>query len=157
MPLLKCVLEKGLKAIEEVYGVGREEVRVFVHYVPQFFHFHGEEGWEEEGRAEGCMYLIAFPTSQKPLLLVFVSFLLPGPNLSLLLLSPPTVHFSRLSLAHGIEVERAHLLSDIIDKIESAPPGKEYYEQASISYTVKKSEELYKGLQHSGAWSSSGK
>lgn len=60
VPLLKSVLEKGLKAIEEVYGVGREEVRVFVHYVPQFFHFHGEEGREErEGRVDVCMYLVA--------------------------------------------------------------------------------------------------
>lgn len=57
------------------------------------------------------------------------------------------MHFSRLSLAHGIEVERAHLLSDIIDKIESAPPGQEYYENACISYTVKKGEELFKRLQ----------
>ncbi|GAB5031827.1 m7 diphosphatase [Nannochloropsis oceanica] len=97
VPLLKNVLEKGLKAIEKVYGVGPEEIRVFVHYVPQFFHFH--------------------------------------------------VHFSRLSLAHGIEVERAHLLSDIIDKIENAPPGQEYYEKACISYTVKKSEEIFKRLQ----------
>ena len=64
------------------------------------------------------------------------------------------MHFSRLSLAHGIEVERAHLLSDIIDKIESAPPGKEYYEEASIWYTVKKSEELYKRLKEAGAWPS---
>jgi hypothetical protein len=45
-------------------------------------------------------------------------------------------------------------LSDIIDKIESAPPGKEYYEQASISYSVKKSEELYKRLKGAGALSS---
>lgn len=73
----------------------------------------------------------------------------------LLLLLPTihsTVHFSRLSLAHGIEVERAHLLFDIIDKIETAPSGEEYYENVSISYSVKKGEELYKRLQQAGAW-----
>lgn len=56
VPLLRSVLEKGLKAIENVYGVGPEEIRVFVHYVPQFFHFHGKEGggWErgEEEREQ---------------------------------------------------------------------------------------------------------
>lgn len=62
------------------------------------------------------------------------------------------VHFSRLNLAHGIEVERAHLLSDVIEKIERAPVGEEYYENASISYTVKKSEELYSRLEKAGAW-----
>lgn len=41
LPLLQSLLAKGLAAIEAVYGVGKEEVRVFVHYVPQFFHFHG--------------------------------------------------------------------------------------------------------------------
>ncbi len=43
LPLLRNILAKGLEAIEAVYGVERERVRVFVHYVPQFFHFHG--GW----------------------------------------------------------------------------------------------------------------
>ena len=39
--LLRNILETGLKALQEVYGVEPECVRVFVHYVPQFFHFHG--------------------------------------------------------------------------------------------------------------------
>jgi len=66
VPLLKSVLEKGLKAIEEVYRVEREEVRVFVHYVPQFFHFHGKEGGrkgreeDKEGRT-GAMTIISLP------------------------------------------------------------------------------------------------
>lgn len=41
LPMLRNILEAGLAAIERVYGVERERVRVFVHYVPQFFHFHG--------------------------------------------------------------------------------------------------------------------
>jgi m7GpppX diphosphatase len=41
LPLLRNILAQGLSAIERVYGVEPERVRVFVHYVPQFFHFHG--------------------------------------------------------------------------------------------------------------------
>lgn len=41
LPLLRNILEQGLAAIEAVYGVEKGRVRVFVHYVPQFFHFHG--------------------------------------------------------------------------------------------------------------------
>lgn len=41
LPMLRSILEQGLAAIERVYGLERERVRVFVHYVPQFFHFHG--------------------------------------------------------------------------------------------------------------------
>lgn len=100
LPLLKNALAKGLQAIHDTYGVGSESVRVFVHYMPQFFHFH--------------------------------------------------IHFSRVGLAHGIEVERAHLLQDIIDKIEGMPAGREYYEEAAISYTVKKSEDVYQRLAKAG-------
>lgn len=52
LPLLRNILEQGLAAIERVYGVERGRVRVFVHYVPQFFHFHGamREGGEAGSR-----------------------------------------------------------------------------------------------------------
>jgi m7GpppX diphosphatase len=82
VPLLKSVLEKGLKAIEEVYGVGREEVRVFVHYVPQFFHFHGKEGGEDgrkRGVEEGNIYVYHCVISYILSFLVFI-FYLPGIN-----------------------------------------------------------------------------
>ena len=32
--------EKGTQRIAEVYGVPRESLRIFVHYPPQFYHFH---------------------------------------------------------------------------------------------------------------------
>ena len=40
LPVLKDILTQGLATIEEIYGVSKEEVRVFVHYLPQFYHFH---------------------------------------------------------------------------------------------------------------------
>ena len=30
----------GLKTICDVYGIAAHELRVFVHYHPQFYHFH---------------------------------------------------------------------------------------------------------------------
>ena len=34
------MLRKGRAVIEDIYGVNAEEMRVFVHYPPQFYHFH---------------------------------------------------------------------------------------------------------------------
>jgi len=38
--LLEDMRSEGLAAIESVYGVACDQVRVFVHYQPQFYHFH---------------------------------------------------------------------------------------------------------------------
>ena len=40
MPLLKKMENDGLDAIKAVYGVEKDQIRVFVHYQPQFYHFH---------------------------------------------------------------------------------------------------------------------
>jgi m7GpppX diphosphatase len=40
IPLLKDMQEKGLEAIENIYGIQRDQIRVFAHYHPQFYHFH---------------------------------------------------------------------------------------------------------------------
>ena len=40
LPLLRAMLRKGRAVIEDIYGVNAEEMRVFVHYPPQFYHFH---------------------------------------------------------------------------------------------------------------------
>ena len=42
IPLLQAVHKEGLAAIERVYGVSKEEIRVFIHYQPQFYLLHGE-------------------------------------------------------------------------------------------------------------------
>jgi len=40
LPLLKNIRDKSLEMIAEVYRVPRERIRVFVHYLPQFYYFH---------------------------------------------------------------------------------------------------------------------
>ena len=40
IPVLKAMKEEGLKVIEKVYGIKSDQIRVFVHYHPQFYHFH---------------------------------------------------------------------------------------------------------------------
>eukprot|EP00557_Chaetoceros_sp_GSL56_P006760 CAMPEP_0176493354 /NCGR_PEP_ID=MMETSP0200_2-20121128/9505_1 /TAXON_ID=947934 /ORGANISM="Chaetoceros sp., Strain GSL56" /LENGTH=421 /DNA_ID=CAMNT_0017891013 /DNA_START=108 /DNA_END=1373 /DNA_ORIENTATION=+ len=38
--LLRNMQREGLKAIEAIYGVKSDQIRCFVHYQPQFYHFH---------------------------------------------------------------------------------------------------------------------
>ena len=40
MQLLKTIREEGSHAIKAKYGVGRENLRIFVHYHPSYYHFH---------------------------------------------------------------------------------------------------------------------
>jgi len=39
-PLLHSMMTEGLSAIHSIYGVSSNQIRVFVHYLPQFYHFH---------------------------------------------------------------------------------------------------------------------
>jgi m7GpppX diphosphatase len=40
LPLLRNVLQKGRDAIQARFGVSEEEVLVFLHYLPSYFHLH---------------------------------------------------------------------------------------------------------------------
>mmetsp|Transcript_11249 Transcript_11249/g.18591 ORF Transcript_11249/g.18591 Transcript_11249/m.18591 type:complete len:386 (-) Transcript_11249:74-1231(-) len=40
IPLLKAMMKEGLAAIKSTYGVDQDQIRVFIHYQPQFYHFH---------------------------------------------------------------------------------------------------------------------
>jgi len=40
LPLLRAMAAKGRKVIREVYGLPDESLRIFVHYPPQYYHFH---------------------------------------------------------------------------------------------------------------------
>jgi len=40
IPLLKAMMKEGLEAIKSTYGVDQDQMRVFIHYQPQFYHFH---------------------------------------------------------------------------------------------------------------------
>ena len=40
LPLLRGMAAKGRQVMREVYGLPEESLRIFVHYPPQFYHFH---------------------------------------------------------------------------------------------------------------------
>ena len=40
VPMLQSIIKEGLAAIKHTYGVENDQVRIFVHYQPQFYHFH---------------------------------------------------------------------------------------------------------------------
>lgn len=40
IPLLTNIRDEGLKAIENKYNIKQDQVRVYVHYQPSFYHFH---------------------------------------------------------------------------------------------------------------------
>ena len=40
LPLLRNILHSGQEAIERIYGVAPQQLWVFVHYQPQFYHFN---------------------------------------------------------------------------------------------------------------------
>ena len=96
LPMLRNILEQGRAMIETVYGVAQDQLRVFFHYHPQFYHLH--------------------------------------------------VHFTRLENENGCQVERGHLLSDVIQNLELDP---EYYAKRTMTYKLKVNSELYKSMQES--------
>jgi m7GpppX diphosphatase len=40
VPMLKDIQQQGFDAIESIYGVKADQIKCFVHYQPQFYHFH---------------------------------------------------------------------------------------------------------------------
>jgi m7GpppX diphosphatase len=93
IPVLREMLDQGPKVIQEVYGIPKDQLRIFVHYQPQFYHFH--------------------------------------------------VHFTRLENDTGCQVEKAHLLSDIIQDLEADPLC---FQKKTIVYKLSLKEKLYKLL-----------
>ncbi|GMI12266.1 hypothetical protein TrRE_jg10180, partial [Triparma retinervis] len=93
IPVLKSILSSGLSTISSLYGVPPPEVRVFVHYHPQFYHLH--------------------------------------------------VHFTRLWNDGGAQVERAHLLEDVIQNLEG---DGEYYVGRTMFYKLNEAEKLAKAI-----------
>ncbi|XP_008474762.1 m7GpppX diphosphatase isoform X1 [Diaphorina citri] len=91
IPLLENIQTQGIKAIEEKYGVLQSQLRIYVHYLPSYYHLH--------------------------------------------------VHFTYLQYdAPGINTERAHLLSTVIQNIQLLP---DYYQKATIPYTLTEADPLY--------------
>ena len=90
LPLLYHIRDAGTKTLCDVYGVKPSELRIFVHYQPQFYHFH--------------------------------------------------VHFTRLHNDLGCQVERAHLLADIIATLEA--DGEAYQTKRTLHYQLKANDAL---------------
>ena len=99
MLLLRNIRDVGVDTVCDVYGVQPHELRVFVHYQPQFYHFH--------------------------------------------------VHFTRLHSDLGCQVERAHLLQDIIDTLEA--DGNAYAKKLTLYYQLKANDKLLAKLVDDGA------
>ena len=90
LPILREMLDQGPKVIEQVYGVPKDQLRIFVHYQPQFYHFH--------------------------------------------------VHYTRLENDTGAQVQKAHLLSDIIQDLEADP---DCFQKKRMTYKLSLKEKLY--------------
>ena len=98
LPMLRAMRDVGLATIERTYGVPADKVKCFVHYPPQFYHFH--------------------------------------------------VHFTGLGVAigGGCNVERAHLLDDIIEALER---DTEHYARCSLTIRVGEKDELLSRIKES--------
>lgn len=91
LPMLRAMAKKGREVIKNTYGLANESLRIFVHYPPQFYHFH--------------------------------------------------VHFTNVSMEHGVSAERAHLLDDVIENIER---DSEHYAKRSITCRMGENDELWR-------------
>jgi len=94
LQVLRDMVKQGPQVIEKLYGVPEDQLRIFVHYQPQFYHFH--------------------------------------------------VHFTRLENEIGAQVEKAHLISDIIQDLENDP---DCFQKKTITYKLSTREKLYQELQ----------
>lgn len=93
LPLLKEIVSQSRLLMKSKFDQELHNFRLYVHYLPQFFHFH--------------------------------------------------VHLTSLQTKEGVTVERAHLLDDIIENIESDP---EYYAKRPLTMNIFCDHELAKNL-----------
>lgn len=93
VPLLQSILSAGGARLQAVYGVAASGLRVFLHYLPQFFHLH--------------------------------------------------VHFTRLGNEVGCQVERGHLLEDVIDNLRL---DSDYYCTRALSFKLNERDDLCQRL-----------
>jgi m7GpppX diphosphatase len=40
IPLLDNIRSRGCAAIEERFGISRDKLRIYIHYIPSYFHLH---------------------------------------------------------------------------------------------------------------------
>ena len=94
LSMLRSILQECPAAIEQIYGVKQDQLRIFVHYQPQFYHFH--------------------------------------------------VHFTRLENEFGCQVERGHLISDILQNLEL---DADFYLNRTLTYRLRDNDQLYQSMQ----------
>ncbi|KAG9482037.1 hypothetical protein GDO78_010980 [Eleutherodactylus coqui] len=98
LPLLKNIQQEGQAAILKKYGVKGNQLRIYLHYQPSYYHLH--------------------------------------------------VHFVALGHeAPGITVERAHLLSDVIQNLEL---DSQYYTKCTLTYALRADEPLLQKFKEAG-------
>lgn len=94
IPLLNNIFMKGVQAIKSKYGLCQNQLRIYLHYQPSYYHLH--------------------------------------------------VHFTSLSFeAPGSYVERAHLLSTVIQNIELMAG---YYQTATLAFPVTVNHDLFQAF-----------
>lgn len=54
LPLLRAMRDRGLATIQDVYGVPPNQIRVFFHYPPQFYHLHVHYTALNAAMGSGC-------------------------------------------------------------------------------------------------------
>jgi m7GpppX diphosphatase len=96
IPMLRDILMQCPMTLEDVYGIHSDQLRIFIHYHPQFYHLH--------------------------------------------------VHFTRLENEIGCQVERGHLISDIIQNLEL---DDEFYCTRTINYKLRTNHKLNMLIQES--------
>ncbi|CAK7317642.1 m7GpppX diphosphatase [Vulpes lagopus] len=95
LPLLRNILREGQEAILQRYQVRGDRLRVYLHYLPSYYHLH--------------------------------------------------VHFTALGFeAPGSGVERAHLLTDVIENLEYDP---EHYQRRTLTFALRADDPLLRLLQ----------
>ncbi|XP_039620010.1 m7GpppX diphosphatase [Polypterus senegalus] len=98
LPLLLNIQQRGQDEIQKRYGIPANQLRVYLHYQPSYYHLH--------------------------------------------------VHFTALGYdAPGCGVERAHLLSDVIQNLQT---DAQYYQSRTLTFTLRADDALLQKFRDAG-------
>lgn len=53
--LLRNIVDRGCKAIQDAFNVGRSELRIYLHYLPSYYHCHVHFSHVQEEPSHGFM------------------------------------------------------------------------------------------------------
>ena len=138
LPLLRGILDQGVRTLCETYGVEPHDLRVFVHYQPQFYHFRVCAAASSFARSSPLSFALQpEPPARPARSLTLVPETFPP--------SPRQVHFTRLHNDLGCQAERAHLLQEVIDSLEA--DGACYAQKKTLYYQLKANDRLLARLR----------